>query len=181
MRKQKKGKPIKQFKKHATAAQKAKRARGELFAAAIPQGVEDCRGAGAKRKFARAMASAPTTYSGARQARREDMTAEGIFHGTSRGFGFVSLDGARERGEDIFIPGSGVNGALDGDRVRIRYHHYASFRDGVREEKTEGEVIALLEITNTTVVGTLNIEYTGYGRHRRRYAYLTPDNIREQR
>ena len=172
MRKQKKGKPIKQFKKHAHAADRAKSRRGELFAAAIPAGVEDCRGAGAKRKFARAVAAMP-----ARPARAEQ-EVEGIFHGTGRGFGFVSPDGAHERAEDVFIPGGATNGALDGDRVRIRYHRYLSHRNGIAEEKTEGEVTDILTVANPTVIGRLTVEYSGFGRHRRRYAYVTPDNPR---
>ncbi|MFK7989071.1 MAG: ribonuclease R [Sandaracinaceae bacterium] len=44
-----------------------------------------------------------------------------------RGFGFV----AAEDGEDsIFVPGSGLNNAMHGDRVRVSVNHSAKGRDG---------------------------------------------------
>ena len=69
----------------------------------------------------------------------------GDFIGTKNGYGFVTpLDG----GEDIFIPAHCVNGALDGDRVNIRY--------AVEDKgKTSGEVTEILERTLTTFTGEI--------------------------
>ena len=69
----------------------------------------------------------------------------GLYHGTSRGFGFVTVEGETE---DIFIPEHEVNGALDQDTVKI----------AIREERTgkrrEGAVIGIVERGTTELVGT---------------------------
>ena len=81
--------------------------------------------------------------------RGKTSTAEGVFTGTSRGYGFVFPDGAEKRADaDIFIPAGKTGGALDGDRVAVR------FRRGF-EQRTEGEVTAILSETRKTVIGVL--------------------------
>ncbi len=70
----------------------------------------------------------------------------GLYHGTSRGFGFVTIEGEPE---DIFIPESEVNGALDQDMVKI------AVRDSSRAGKRrEGAVLGIIERGTSELVGT---------------------------
>ena len=105
-------------------------------------------------------------------------TAEGIFTGTSRGFGFVLPEGAEGRADaDIFIPADKTGGALDGDRVEVR------FRTGF-ERRTEGEVVRILARGRQTVIGVLVAgRALSFGRRaprdrRRTGWYLIPDDQR---
>ncbi|ABX43226.1 ribonuclease R [Lachnoclostridium phytofermentans] len=71
----------------------------------------------------------------------------GIFSGTTRGFGFVKIEG-EENEEDIFIPESETKGALNKDRVQIAIFEEQSGR------RREGAVISILERNVTELVGT---------------------------
>ncbi len=108
--------------------------------------------------------------------------AIGLFRGTGRGFGFLSPtawegEEPQER-EDIFIPGSGVGPALDGDTVRVSYHRYRAYRDGEEKILTEGRVTAILSPRKETAIGTLAVAESGYGRRARQYAFFMPDSPR---
>jgi len=71
----------------------------------------------------------------------------GTFQGHPKGFGFLILD---EEGEkDIFIPASGVNGALHRDRVMCRIT-----RPETAEKRAEAEVIEILSRGPESLVGT---------------------------
>ena len=71
----------------------------------------------------------------------------GTFQGHPKGFGFLILD---EEGEkDIFIPASGVNGALHKDRVMCRIT-----RPETAEKRAEAEVIEILSRGPESLVGT---------------------------
>ena len=71
----------------------------------------------------------------------------GTFQGHPKGFGFLVLD---EEGEkDIFIPASGVNGALHKDRVMCRIT-----RPATAEKRAEAEVIEILNRGPESLVGT---------------------------
>lgn len=71
----------------------------------------------------------------------------GTFQGHPKGFGFLVLD---EEGEkDIFIPASGVNGALHKDRVMCRIT-----RPATAEKRAEAEVIEILRRGPESLVGT---------------------------
>ena len=71
----------------------------------------------------------------------------GTFQGHPKGFGFLILD---EEGEkDIFIPASGVNGALHKDRVMCRIT-----RPATAEKRAEAEVIEILRRGPESLVGT---------------------------
>ena len=48
--------------------------------------------------------------------RPESFSLTGVFSGTSKGFGFVAIEGWAE---DVFIPPDKTGGALNGDTVRI--------------------------------------------------------------
>ncbi len=86
---------------------------------------------------------------------------KGTFCGTSRGFGFVSIEGMEE---DIFIPESETNGALDGDIVQVLL---LEERTGPRKE---GKVLAVLERTCNEVVGTFEA--------RKNFGFVIPDNLK---
>jgi len=69
----------------------------------------------------------------------------GKFIGNSRGFGFVEMEGEEE---DIFIPESGINGALQGDTVQA----VISIQKPGRRK--EGTIIKILSHGITEIVGT---------------------------
>lgn len=83
----------------------------------------------------------------------------GVFSGTSRGFGFVTIEGMKE---DIFIPENETKGALDKDIVQIV----------IKEEKTgkrkEGSIAAILKRSTDTVVGTFQKS--------KNYGFVVADN-----
>ncbi len=90
----------------------------------------------------------------------QDKRAEGIFSGTKNGYGFVEVEGLER---DIFIPAGKTAGAIDGDRVAVRYHAYIS--GGIPH--TDGVVTRIVEIGRTTIIGTVYEEsFVGRG-HRR--------------
>ena len=107
--------------------------------------------------------------------RGKTKVCEGVFSGTPRGFGFVLPDGETGREADLFIPAGKTGGALDGDRVSVRY------RRGF-ESRAEGEVISILEEKRKTLIGVLVAgRALSFGRHssRDRFRsgwYLIPDD-----
>lgn len=84
---------------------------------------------------------------------------KGIFHGTSRGFGFVSLE---DGGEDIFIAERAVKSALDGDTVLIMIE---SEQTGKRRE---GVVLEVLERASSMIVGLFQ--------KGKNFGFVIPDN-----
>ncbi len=85
----------------------------------------------------------------------------GIFSGTSRGFGFVSLEGD-EGGEDIFIPERETNGALNKDRVQV------CISEDQTGKRREGSIIAILERNVNELVGTFQ--------RGKSFGFVVPDN-----
>lgn len=85
----------------------------------------------------------------------------GIFSGTSRGFGFVSLEGD-EGGEDIFIPERETNGALNKDRVQV------CISEDQTGKRREGSIIAVLERNVNELVGTFQ--------RGKSFGFVVPDN-----
>lgn len=78
----------------------------------------------------------------------------GKFIGHPRGFGFVAYD---EPGhDDIFIPPTEVNGAINGDRVMVR------IAESSGGDRREGAIIRILERGTTQVVGTFQ-DNRGFG------------------
>lgn len=86
-------------------------------------------------------------------------TVAGIFSGTTRGFGFVTVEGLNE---DIFISPDNVHSARDKDKVLI------SIRDGSRGRSREGVVLSILERSTANVIGTFQRTKT--------YGFVVPDN-----
>lgn len=83
----------------------------------------------------------------------------GIFSGTQRGFGFVTVESEEQ---DIFIPGEATKGALHGDKVMIM----------IKEEQTgrrkEGAVVQILERGKNEIVGTFEKS--------KNFGFVVPDN-----
>ncbi len=88
-----------------------------------------------------------------------DDVKTGIFSGTQRGFGFVSVEGEEE---DIFIPGEATKGALHGDKVMIIIQKEQSGR------RKEGAVTGIMERSNKEMVGTFE--------KNKNYGFVIPDN-----
>lgn len=86
----------------------------------------------------------------------EENVNTGVFMATSRGFGFVRLEG---QPDDVFVPESYVGSAFDGDVVMVQIFREA---DGSAKRR-EGKVIRILERKNGTVVGTfMRKEHFGF-------------------
>lgn len=64
-----------------------------------------------------------------------------------RGFGFVIVENVEMR--DVFIPADALMGAMNGDKVQVKLT-----RTGGPDQKSEGEVIKIVERANTVIVGT---------------------------
>ncbi|MFD1032128.1 ribonuclease R [Metaplanococcus flavidus] len=78
----------------------------------------------------------------------------GKFIGHPRGFGFVAYE---EPGhDDIFIPPTEVNGAINGDKVMVR------IAESSGGDRREGAIIRILERGTTQVVGTFQ-DNKGFG------------------
>lgn len=86
----------------------------------------------------------------------------GTFTGNARGFGFVSRDDM-PLAEDIFIPASGVNGAIHKDRVMCRI-------TARTDRRAEGEIVKILERSVHHIVGTFEPS-KGFG-------FVIPDDKR---
>lgn len=76
----------------------------------------------------------------------EENVNTGVFMATSRGFGFVRVEG---REGDVFIPEPYISNAFDGDIVMVQI-----FREGDGKKRCEGKIIKVVERKNETVVGT---------------------------
>ena len=70
----------------------------------------------------------------------------GIFKATKSGFGFVTFED--EEKEDIFIPNTKINGALDTDTVEV-----AIIKSKQKDKKAEGKIVKILKRERETVVG----------------------------
>ena len=73
--------------------------------------------------------------------------AEGVIRVHPRGFGFV----IPEEGEDIFIPKSQLNGAVDGDIVSVKVNTHA-----VSEKGPEGKVVEIKKRGRVELAGTID-------------------------
>lgn len=86
----------------------------------------------------------------------------GKLQGNAKGFGFVICE---EDLPDIFISSSGMNGALNGDRVVAKIS-----REVKGTKKCEGEIIRILERANKTIIGVYEDS--------RNFGFVTPDDVR---
>ncbi len=83
----------------------------------------------------------------------------GSYEGNAKGFGFVTIEG---EAEDIFIPESASNGALNGDLVQV------VLRSGKGGKRREGEIIKVLEHGVAELVGTYQ--------KNQNFGFVIPDN-----
>ena len=91
--------------------------------------------------------------------RPEKKILTGIFSGSSRGFGFVVLEGGQQ---DIYIPADLTGDAKHGDKVQITAEPARTGR------RPEGTVIRVLERANETLVG--------YYQKNKHFGFVIPDN-----
>lgn len=89
---------------------------------------------------------------------------KGRLQGNAKGFAFLIPED--KSFSDIYIHGSDLNGALNGDLVLVRIHKSPIGK------RTEGEVVRILKRANTTVVGTYQ-DLKGFG-------FVIPDDPRIQ-
>ena len=78
----------------------------------------------------------------------------GKFIGHPKGFGFVAPEEAGL--DDVFIPPTETNGAVNGDKVMIRVS------EGSSGDRREGAIIRIVERGTTKAVGTFQ-ENKGFG------------------
>ncbi len=103
----------------------------------------------------------------------------GVFHGTSRGYGFVTPDPTPSdpAPEDLFVPAPYTAGAIDGDRVRCCEKEAGrDFRGYGREERREAAVLAVVERAVTTLIAEFCVEAHIRGRRTVRRLYAIPEN-----
>ncbi len=92
----------------------------------------------------------------------------GVYQGTSRGFGFVSVENLEE---DVFIPERECNSAMHGDKVEVRL--LRSGGKGRRGKSMEGAVTKVLERAQTELVGTFD--------RNKKFGFVIPDNTKINR
>ena len=109
---------------------------------------------------------------GRHSSSKRDIFAEGVFRDSASGYGFVAVEGEKR---DIFIPESATLDAIDGDRVKIRYHKFLSSSG---EEKTEGRILEILEIGRKTVIGEVESDVVRIHKRRINRLYLIPDEAK---
>lgn len=86
----------------------------------------------------------------------------GIYCGTSRGFGFVTVEGMEE---DVFIGSSDTRGAMDGDEVDLLITHPSS-----GGKHAQGRILKITKRAVTTLTGVYS-KYKNAG-------FVKPDNAR---
>ena len=100
------------------------------------------------------------TGKSASKPKRGENFAVGILSVNVKGFGFVKVSRTHNDSDitDVFIPANNMNGALNGDKVRVkvvppRFSYESS-------DKYEGYIVEVLERAVTKVVGTYRINGT---------------------
>lgn len=78
-----------------------------------------------------------------------------------RGFGFVIVENVEMR--DVFIPSDALMGAMNGDKVQVKLT-----KVGGPDQKSEGEVIKIVERANTLIVGIYE--------ESKNYGFVVPDD-----
>lgn len=70
----------------------------------------------------------------------------GTLQAHAKGFGFLIPENEGEK--DVFLPGSCINGAMNGDKILVQIT-----REDKNGKKREGEVVQILERGNTKIIG----------------------------
>ncbi|ORU00994.1 3'-to-5' exoribonuclease RNase R [Anaerovibrio sp. JC8] len=101
----------------------------------------------------------------------KEPAAEDLVTGTlalsSRGFGFVTPEGMQKNEDDIFILKSGLNTAMNGDKVQVRLFPQYAVTPG---RSKEGEVYKVIERANSKIVGIFSAS--------RNFGFVSPDDTR---
>lgn len=101
-----------------------------------------------------------------RYKKAEPDTFTGKFCGSTRGFGFVTVEGMEH---DVFIPADETKGAFHGDTVLIQLVAPAVPAGGTRAAKrAEGKVLQIVERGFTEVIGIFQ--------KNKNYGFVIPDN-----
>ena len=87
---------------------------------------------------------------------------EGIFRANEKGFGFVEIENQEE---DVFIPAKNVNGALNGDAVRISI---IKPKEGTK--RAEAKIIKIVRRERESVVGIFQAN--------KNFGFVVPDDKR---
>lgn len=85
----------------------------------------------------------------------------GIFSGTTRGFGFVQIEGE----DDVFVPEKDTKGALHGDSVEVEI-----LSSGEKGKRREGKIVKIVKRDAVFVVGTFEKS--------KNYGFVIPDNLK---
>jgi len=88
---------------------------------------------------------------------------KGVLVGNARGFAFCKFIDTTDDIPDVFIPPTKLKNALHKDTVLVKVRHVG--------EKTEGEVVKIVERNNRNIVGTLDIVND-------KLAFVKPDDTR---
>jgi ribonuclease R len=110
------------------------------------------------------------TEHGQFKLKENEPVMQGIFSGTDRGFGFVTVEGYEE---DIFIPPNHTNSALNGDVVAIEITEEAIPWQG---KGPEGKVTDVLERNTTHVVGEFHAYNDDEVEELNLFGYMKPTN-----
>ncbi|MBB5173467.1 ribonuclease R [Texcoconibacillus texcoconensis] len=86
---------------------------------------------------------------------------KGSIRMNAKGFAFVLTE---EGLDDVFVPGSGLNSAMNRDKVLVRLQAHSS------GSRPEGEIVRILERANTEIVGTYTDDQY--------YGFVIPDDKR---
>ncbi len=88
---------------------------------------------------------------------------KGVLSGNAKGFAFCRFTDDNEDLPDVFIPPTKLKNALHKDTVLVKVRHIG--------DKTEGEVVKIVERNNRNIVGTLDVVND-------KLAFVKPDDTR---
>ncbi|WP_234736030.1 ribonuclease R [Tellurirhabdus bombi] len=99
------------------------------------------------------------------QYNETDRTVEGVVDHINPRFAFISL-GLGDRDSDVYVSTDDLNGAIDGDRVKVVRFSDSSNRD--RGKRIEGKVVDIVARGRSEIVGRIEMQPT--------YGQVIPDN-----
>lgn len=97
----------------------------------------------------------------AKPGRKGDKEEIGVVDMTKSGSAFIVCPNLPDN--DIFVSNKNINGALDGDKVRVSYYHARGKR------RAEGKILEVVERATEHFIGTLKMSET--------YGFVIPDKL----